>query len=336
MDAKENALRIIRFDHPETVASWPPIHMIRYLGCNHEAFDGSGGDDAPLGSRWVDVWGTEWHKEQEGVMGFPRGNPLDAPGKLSSYRWPDPQDERLVAMIYERAKAFPGGDRMLTGFHRDTLWEKAYMLVGMENMMAYFHTEPGFCREVLHRIMDFQIGMARHYLSLGVELVMMGDDLGTQVGALLGPRVVDEFLRPEYERLFALYRERGILIHFHSCGNLDSVLDMFLELGVNVLNPLQASANDLQEVRRRTQGRMALQGGVSSALVMEGPVERIVADVRRKLWLLGRHGGYFCMQDQGLPFPQQHLDALSRAIATYGRYPLEDPGATAWSDRRGS
>ena len=188
--------------------------------------------------------------------------------------------------------------------------------------MIYFFTEPEFVREVLHRIMDFQLGIAAHYLKLGVEFAHLGDDLGTQRGALLGPRLVAEFLVPEYRRLFDLYRQRGVLIGFHSCGNVASVLDMFMDLGVNVLNPAQATANDLDQLRARTQGRMALQGGVSSATIMAGPVERIAAEVRERIWQLGREGGYFCSPDQGMPYPPEHLDALRQAIAGYGRYPI--------------
>jgi hypothetical protein len=92
---------------------------------------------------------------------------------------------------------------------------------------------------------------------------------------------------------------------------------------VDVLNPVQATANDLVRVRARTQGRMALQGGVSSATVMEGPVERIMAEVRERLWLLGRHGGYFCTPDQHLPFPARHIEAFEQALDRYGRYPLQ-------------
>ena len=75
MKAKENALRIIRFDHPERVVSGPPTHELCYYGVNHEGFAG-GGHESPVGARWVDIWGTGWHKELEGVMGFPRLNPL--------------------------------------------------------------------------------------------------------------------------------------------------------------------------------------------------------------------------------------------------------------------
>jgi hypothetical protein len=70
---------------------------------------------------------------------------------------------------------------------------------------------------------------------------------------------------------------------------------------------------------------MALHGGVSSATVMDGPPERIVAEVRRRMWQLGRDGGYFCAPDQGMPYPPEHLAALHEAVARYGCYPLVAP-----------
>jgi uroporphyrinogen decarboxylase len=325
MNAKENALRIIRFDRPERIVGGPPCYGLSYFGVNHEGFDGSSHDN-PVGTTWTDIWGTRWHKEHPGVMGFPRGNPLDEPSKLASYRWPDPDDERLCGRIHKLAADFPGDGRFLAGSHRDTLWEKAYMLVGMENMMTCFFTAPGFAREILERIMDFQLGIARHYLSCRVEMVNMTDDLGTQAGPLLGERIVREFLLPQYRRIFALYRQAGVLVNFHSCGNIEAMLDIFMELGVNVLNPVQATANDLGVVRARTAGRMALLGGISTGLIMQGPPQRIVAEVRRRMWQLGREGGYFCSPDQGLPFPQEHIDALRQAVEQYGQYPLEEPG----------
>jgi uroporphyrinogen decarboxylase len=188
--------------------------------------------------------------------------------------------------------------------------------------MIYFYTEPDFVREILHHIMDFQLAIAQHYLKVGVELVTLTDDLGTQNGPLLSPRLVHKFFLPEYERLFSLYRRKGVLKLFHSCGSVESFLEMFIGLGVDILNPIQATANDLDRVRAVTQGRMALQGGVRSATVMDGPVERIKAEARERMWQLGKNGGYFCQWDQGLPFPQAHRDALEEAIQEFGVYPL--------------
>jgi len=321
VNAKENALRIIRFDHPERVVSGIPAYNIHYHGCHHRSFDG-GGDGSPVGSRWFDIWGTGWRKIHADVMGLPDINPLSEVGNLKSYSWPEPDDERICGKIYQMADEFPGGDWFLAGSHRDTLWEKSYMLVGMENMMMYFFTEPEFVREVLHRIMDFQLSIAEHYIKLGVEFASLGDDLGTQRGPLINPEIIDEFFVPEYERLFRRYRDEGVLIGFHSCGSIGSFMDMFMELGVDILNPIQATANDLDEIRAITYGRMALEGGVSSATIMAGPVDKIHAEVQQRLWQLGRNGGYFCRADQGMPYPKAHIDALYEAIEKYGHYPI--------------
>ena len=324
MTARENALRIVRFDRPEYVMTGLPCHGIGYRGVNHEGYAG-GGHECPIGTRWTDVWGTTWEKKQEGVMGFPVRHPISDEASLRAYRWPDPDDERICGGIYTLARDFAGSDVFLGGRHRDTLWEKAYMLVGMENLMIYFHTEPGFAREVLHRIMDFQMGIARHYLKAGIEYAALGDDLGTQLGPLISPRAVQDFLVPEYRRLFDLYRQRGVLIEFHSCGRIDWMIETFMRLGVDILNPVQATANDLVKVRAMTQGRMALAGAVSSAIIMDGPVERIRRAACERIWQLAQSGGYFCRADQGLPFPPDHAVALAEAVEQYGRYPLQPP-----------
>jgi hypothetical protein len=75
-------------------------------------------------------------------------------------------------------------------------------------------------------------------------------------------------------------------------------------------------------VRKKTQGKMALCGGVGSGLIMDGPVEKIVRDAREKMVLLGKEGGYFCGPDQGMPFPQTHITALEKAVEQYGKYPI--------------
>ncbi|MHB1357210.1 MAG: uroporphyrinogen decarboxylase family protein [Anaerolineae bacterium] len=324
MNAKENALRIIRFDHLERVVEAFPSHYLSYRGCNHEGYEG-GGHHLPVGSRWVDIWGTLWQREHEGVMGFPRGNPLaELVHALPHYRWPDPDDERIYAQIATMASGWDRENTFLLGSHRDTLWEKSYMLVGMENMMCYFYTEPNAVRELLHHIMDFQLGIARPYLDAGVEIVSPGDDLGTQIGLLLSPSIIHEFLVPEYRRLFDLYHERGVLISFHSCGHITPLVNTFMDLHIDILNPLQASANDLTAVRAVTQGRMALMGGIESDLIMRGPALAIRNRVAERIGQLAASGGYFCGPDQGLPWPQEHYRAMQEAIHDFGAYSVDD------------
>jgi len=332
MNPKENALRIIRFDRPEYVPGGPPVYSVKYRGNDHAGYQG-GGHDCPVGTEWTDIWGVRWRKIADGVMGFHVGHPLSRPEDLKHFTPPDPDDERVCGLIYEMAEAFkqdPGREeKFLGGRHRETLLEKANTLLGMEALFVAFKAEPNFAKDVFRMVMDFHLGIAKHYAAVGIEYAGLGDDLGTQAGPLVGPDILEEFFLPEYRRLFSFYKERGVLIGFHSCGCIEGVLDRFMDLGVDVLNPVQATANDHDLVRRRTQGRMALQGGISTAVIVDGPPERIAAEVRRKLWQLGRDGGYFCGPDQGLPFPEDHLAALDAARREYGRYPLSPPAEDA-------
>ena len=322
LSVRENALAIIRFGSPDRIVGSPPAHGIAYTGANHEGYEG-GGHDCAVGTEWADIWGVRLRKMQEGVMGFPFEHPIPDPPSLSAYQWPDPDDERIVGRLYEQAEGHDAGaDRFLSGSHRETLWERTYNLVGMESLMGYFYTEPNFVREVLHRVMDFQLGIARHYVEVGIDLAGLGDDLGTQAGPLVSPSIIDEFFMPEYQRLFDFYKSRRVFINFHSCGDMERIIEFFLRLGVDILNPVQATANDLGRLREQTQGKMALMGAISSALIMDGPPERITDEVRQRMWQLGRNSGYFCGPDQGMPYPQEHIEALHQAIVEHGRYPL--------------
>ena len=115
------------------------------------------------------------------------------------------------------------------------------------------------------------------------------------------------------------------MINFHSCGHITPLLETFIELGINILNPIQASANNLDEVRQITQGRLALQGGVRSATLVNGPIEAIRAETIERMWQLGRQGGYLCRPDQSMPWPEAHYQVLEETVAERGWYPIKKP-----------
>ncbi len=315
MTPRENLLRVLNRAQPAWVPSGLPLYGLRYLGANHESWDGSGGDGSRAGARWTDVWGVGWRKELPDVMGLVEHPPLADLSRLDDHPFPDPRDPRLCEPIWADPLDFDRDQCFLSGGHRDTLFEQAYMLVGMERLMLAFYDHPAAVRELFRRITDFHLGLAEQYVERGVEWATLGDDLGSQRGLLFGRRILEEFFAPEYRRLLGFYKQHGVRISFHSCGKIEDALDLFLELGVDVLNPVQASANDLPLVRARTAGRMTLMGAVPSHVVLEGPPERIRAEVAEKIAQLWEGGGYICTPDQGLPFPQEHVRIFNEAVA---------------------
>ena len=328
MNPRENALRIVRFDQPACIVENFPNWDISYFGVHHDPFEGVGGHNVPVGTRWRDIWGVGWQKELEGVMGYAREHPLADLTQIEHFAFPDPDDERICGRVYQRAREASEADRankFLLGSHRETLWERCYNLVGMDRLMMAFIDTPDLVRQLLNRVMDFQLGIARHYLAVGIEVAHLGDDLGSQRAPLFSPDMLREFFVPEYRRLVGLYKQHGVTLNFHSCGHVEPILEVFMDLGIDVLNPVQASANDLDRVRARTAGRLALMGGVSTATLVNGPLEAIRHEARLRLWQLGRDGGYFCGPDQYLPFPPDHIAVLRQTVADFGRYPLKPP-----------
>ena len=192
MNDKEVFLRTVRHEKPERILCKIPGFELCYNGCHHEDEHGIA-HDRPTGESWKDIWGVGWHKDLEGVMGFPREHPLADLARLDSFAFPDAMDPacygQIFAMKEEYTRRGLSETAILCGSHRDTLWERAYMLVGMEDMMVYFYTEPELARRLLARIMDFQLQMAGRYIRAGIQMANLSDDMGAQSGLLLGERI---------------------------------------------------------------------------------------------------------------------------------------------------
>lgn len=317
MTEKENFYELVKFQNPEWIPFYIPEYGLCYKGCHHDDFEGHG-HHSPVGTSWKDIWGTVWHKDLDGVMGFPKEFPLEDLEMLDSFEFPDPDDPKYYSLIFELKKNY-NGDLVLSGSHRDTLWERSYMLVGMENMMVYMHTEPALVKRLFRRITDFQLKMAKHYVDAGCELIHFSDDHGMQNSLLLGEKLIKEFFIPEYERLFDFYKDKRVIKNFHSCGHIEPILDIFMDLGVDILNPVQGTSNDLEAVRKKTDGKMVLMGAINSGVLLEGTNDDIRALVKSRIELLGKNGGYICCPDQGMPYTKESIDVLIDAVQKYGR-----------------
>lgn len=316
MTNRERTLKTLKYEKTDFIPSGLPLHGISYFGCDHQGLDGNEWGGA--NTKWTDMFGVYWEKQFADIMGMPLGHPLAETGALKTYKFPNADDPKIIDKLYNEADLYVKGcDAFLCGSHRDTLWEKAYMLVGMENFMCYMHEEPEYAREVLHRITDFQLSVAKHYLNAGVEFVSMSDDLGMQNTLLIDKAMIYEFFVPEYKRLFDLYKSHNVKINFHSCGKINDLIPMFIELGVDVLNPVQATANDFELLKKLCYKKIALYGGVSSSVIAGGTREEIFARVKSAIDVLGEKGGYFCAIDQGMPFPPENLDYFNEAYNLY-------------------
>ncbi len=315
---------------------FPKEELVATLRCRHGAllpckldwpvykicyWSGDPSDARPPGANeWKDTWGVTWRKESPdpAMMPFPVAHPLaDSLDLLNRHPWPNPEDPHLFADL---ANLRHPDHQLLIGEHRFTLYERAWLLTGMQHLAEAVNTDPGGVDELFDRIGTFESVIARRYIQLGVEAAWIMDDYGMSSMANFAPQTWRRYIKPHLRKIVECYHEAGILVFLHSCGNVTPLIHDFLELEIDALDPLQPACNRLDHIRRQTTGRMCLCGGVSSSVMLADNVERTKADTLRRIEELGAEGGYIVGPDDDWDYPASAHQAMLAAVEHY-RYP---------------
>lgn len=236
-----------------------------------------------------DPFGVVWDRSVDKDIGQVVSPQLGEP-TLTGYRFPDPTDGTFFNAVPEMIARQPDCFRVFPiGF---SLYERAWTLRGMENLMMDFVENPDFVRELLRAIADFNLAQVRHALTFDIDGVYFGDDWGQQQGLQMGPGLWHEFIEPELKRMYAAVRSAGKSVFIHSCGDVDELFDSLITDGVNCFNPFQPEVMNVAELIPRFHGRLAFHGGLSTQRTLPyGTADDVRAETRR-LIALGRDGGY--------------------------------------------
>jgi uroporphyrinogen decarboxylase len=240
-------------------------------------------------NRVQDVFGVVWDRSVDKDIGNVTGRLLPRP-TLEGYAFPDPLDRRFFANIPGKIARFPDRFRVFQiGF---SLYERAWTLRGMEQLMIDFYDHPRFVHELLARIADFNIAQVHEALKYDIDAVYFGDDWGQQHGLQMGPRLWHEFIYLVLRRMYAVVRAAGKFVMIHSCGDVDELFDDLLAIGLGCFNPFQPEVMDVYSLLPRYRGRLAFYGGVSTQRTLPfGSAADVRSEVGRLLEL-GREGGY--------------------------------------------
>ncbi|MBM3187969.1 MAG: hypothetical protein FJZ90_04510 [Chloroflexi bacterium] len=315
MDPKENLLRAIYYNGPAYVPhSGEDFHASIEFEGNFRRED------------WTDAWGVGWRVTLREFVPFPKVNPLPTLERLEDYRFPNP-DDLTMGEGMRATLAHPDRERLfITGQLYYLLFERAWALMGMEEFLTAFYTHPEEMHALLTRITDYNIRVFDRYLELGVDAIGFSEDLGSQKALMTSPATFREFFLPQYRRCFEHALAAGKVVRFHSCGCVQDIVPDLASIGVTLLNPVQARANDLARVKAdAVAGGMALQGGIDSHLLTIGTPEAVRRETLRVLRILGPQGGYVLGPDQGMPWPEENYRAMLDVAETYGKYPLNLP-----------
>jgi uroporphyrinogen-III decarboxylase len=203
------------------------------------------------------------------------------------------------------------------------LYEKAWSLRGMENLLMDFYINPRQVHQLLEAITDFSCRIIRRAAKeLDVDCVWVTDDIGTQAGPMFGLNIFREFFKPCYAAMIKAAHDNDMHFWLHSCGNIELFIEDFIEIGLDVLHPIQKYTMDESKIARSFGGRMCFWAGMDMQRILpRGTPQDVRREVRFMIDTYDRADGG-CMMALGnvvtpdVPF--DNLKALFDESYNYG------------------
>lgn len=250
--------------------------------------DGCGFFDDLGNDRVRDLFGVVWNRSEDKDIGIVEGQILPEP-TLSGFEFPDPHDPKQFNDIEEKIGRH--GDRFRIFNLGFSLFERAWTLRGMEELLMDFHLNPEFVRELFRRIADWNIEVVKKAAEYDIDCIHFGDDWGQQRGLIMGRPLWKEFLYPELKRMYAVGKDAGKLVSIHSCGDVDELFDDLIEIGLNCFNPFQPEVMDVPSLLRQYRGRLCFYGGLSTQRTLPYGTPEEVRRESLALLEAGKNGG---------------------------------------------
>lgn len=263
---------------------------------------------------WRDEFGVVWNRTVDPDIGVVEVYPLRS-RSLEGVAWPDPHDPRRYAALPQFLEE--NHDRFCYVSMSFSLFERAWTLRSMPELLVDMLEAPRFVDQLLDRLTEFNLGILGEVLRWPVDGVLFGDDWGQQRGLLFGRRLWQRFIKPRLAEMYAVVRRAGKAVMIHSCGKVQELFPELIELGLDVFNPFQPDVMDPLEMKWRYGERLTFFGGVSvQSLLPRGAPQQIRDEVRRLRDAVGRGGGFILAPSHDMPgdIPLENMVALVEAV----------------------
>jgi uroporphyrinogen decarboxylase len=262
---------------------------------------------------WRDEFGAIWGRGQidrsMGDWGGLLSHPIAEP-TLHGFRFPDGSAPGRWSYVPEFRRRY-AEKFLVAGGHG--LWEHGWALCGLQEYLEYSAGEPAFVQAVTEKLADFSCAVTAQLKGMDVDAIRFGDDWGFQDRLMMPPDTWRRLLKKQYRRIYAAARDAGLIVMIHSCGNITEILPDLIEIGVQVVNPLQPEAMDVEYCQREFGRDLSFWGGLGSQSTLpNGTPEDCRHEVRARLKLFER-GGYILAPAGAVPTetPPENLAAVA-------------------------
>jgi len=348
MNSRERVLMALNHEEPDRIPIYnhltPEVLNIIGKNTNTEGYD----TEIAAGNEWLiytvgiagsfylkdldeytDEWGIIWKRipHEGGVYTEMVNHPLSDIKKYDSYKFPDPYDEEKYKGLYNVIKKYKK-DYVIVGGIACTLHENAWYLRGLENWLIDLIENKDFANDLLDKLTDFYLRCGERLVEMGVDVIWTGDDFGMQDRMFIRREQFVEFFKPRYAKIYSELRKKNknILFAHHSDGYIEPIIEDFIEIGLDILNPVQPKCMDPVEIKKKYGGKLSFWGTVDNQYILPfGTEKELYDELTRLIRGVGPGGGYIMGSAHCIQPTQVHMKNLFKMvdfIKEHGKYPI--------------
>ena len=255
---------------------------------------------------------------------------LACPPDVPQCEWTPKPTVDEIGKARERTRDLQGRGLAVCGAYTCGVFEQAKKWHGDAETLIMPFEDPTRLERDLDRITEWKAGVYSAYVEAGVDIVWIGDDLGMQQNLIMSPAQYRQWYRPCHERIVQSLRKirSDVRIAFHCCGFVTTLIPDLLEIGIDILEAVQAECMDIGHLKREFGSDLSFWGavGAQSVLARTMPLQ-VMEGVRKTLSIMAPGGGYIAAPCHTLTeeVPWETVVAFHEAIQRYGVYPF--PGS---------
>jgi uroporphyrinogen decarboxylase len=291
----------------------------------------------PPHTPFIDDWGSGQKEIEPGVW-YPGIHPMAEAStieEIEKYPWPDMNDPSRVAHLRSWSTMLRQQNQYAV---IATPWllfpfERAHAMQGMDRFLLNMADNPEFAEALLLKIASLCKSLMGHFLrETGdmIDIIKIGDDLGTQESLLISPKMYRKVLKPIHADFIAFIKERTkAKVFFHTDGDVFNLIDDFIEIGVDILNPIQTSAgkmSNLVDLKKRFGDKLTFCGAVDTHHILPAGTQQEVRDeIKRVIEIMSPGGGFMVasvhtIMDDVSP---ENILAMVDAVEEFGGFPVK-------------
>ncbi len=234
---------------------------------------------------------------------------------IQKYKAPDINIKDNFSM-WDKDYIEKSGDYLVIPTKYWGIFERAHAILGFQEFMLLLASEPDDLGVLLDKITDHNIEIAKEIVKKGFKIAHYGDDLGNQTSTFFSPEMFRRILKPRIKRLWSIYKDAGIPVYMHCCGNITKIIPDLIEIGLDVLEPMQP-VMDFKYLKKEFGKDLTFFGGIDTQYLLPfGTPEEIKTQSKEVIYTLGKNGGYIIAPSQEImaDVPIDNIKALVEVI----------------------